>query len=570
MKKLLYTTFLVFLFACQNNNSNSQNTDKREETGEQSEKDKKITKRDLSITKANSYNNLFLDSSAVQKFIVARKLNDTISRRMRSFYNARNYQFAWFASDGLTEQAREFWNLHEYSTNYTNNTNNNLIDKPLKKKMDAIVTAEDLSVRGSDPSYINTELLLTQHFIQYILENYEKGVVKRKELERFVPLKKADAMYLADSLLTKKHKDNKYYEDANEAYKKLKEQLQRYYDIAKKGGWPTVSPDAKKLKKGASSPALLNLKKRLQITGELAATDTANIFDDNVASAIKTFQIRHGFTPTGTVTDATLKQMNVPIQQRIQQLLINMDRMRWVPSEPEGNLILVNIPEFVLHVYEGKKEAFQMPVVVGKEGHNTVTFTGKLNQVVFSPYWNVTPDIVRQEVLPAMQKDPSYLERNNMEQTGTEGGLPVIRQLPGPKNSLGKVKFLFPNDFNIYFHDTPAKALFNKDQRAYSHGCIRLSDPVKMANYVLRNQPEWTPERIDEAMNRGEEQYVKVKNPIPVLITYYTAWVDENGLLNFRDDIYKHDAKIAQKMFVNPYVTGPAITATKSKAVADE
>lgn len=192
-----------------------------------------------------------------------------------------------------------------------------------------------------------------------------------------------------------------------------------------------------------------------------------------------------------------------------------------------------------------------MNVVVGKEGHNTMMFTGNLNQVVFSPYWNVPESIVRKEILPAMESNPNYLASQNMEQVSNDGDLPVIRQLPGDGNSLGKVKFLFPNSFNIYFHDTPAKALFNKDKRAYSHGCIRLSDPAKMANYILKDDPQWTPDRIDEAMNSGVEKYVKVKDPIPVLITYYTAWVDDNGLLHFADDIYDHDKAIFSKMFIN-------------------
>jgi murein L,D-transpeptidase YcbB/YkuD len=277
------------------------------------------------------------------------------------------------------------------------------------------------------------------------------------------------------------------------------------------------------------------------------------VFDDNLEAAVKIFQTAHGYTPDGTITATLIKEMNVPVEQRVQQLLINMERMRWMPNEPQGNLIVVNIPEFVLHVYEGKTKVRDMPVVVGKEGHNTMAFTGNLNQVVFSPYWNVTPTIVKEEILPAMESDPDYLARNNMEITGEEGGLPVIRQLPGPKNSLGKVKFLFPNDFNIYFHDTPAKSLFNKDKRAYSHGCIRLSDPAWLANYLLRNQKSWTPEKIDQAMNAGTEQFVKLKDAVPVFITYYTAWVDDTGRLNFRDDIYAHDAKLARKMFVSPF-----------------
>jgi murein L,D-transpeptidase YcbB/YkuD len=202
-------------------------------------------------------------------------------------------------------------------------------------------------------------------------------------------------------------------------------------------------------------------------------------------------------------------------------------------------------------MYEGKNKAFEMVVVVGKEGHNTMMFNGDLNQIVFSPYWNVPPSIVKNEILPAMARNSNYLANQNMEQVGTEGGLPKIRQRPGEKNSLGRVKFLFPNSFNIYFHDTPSKSLFERDKRAFSHGCIRLAEPEKMATYLLRNNPEWTPERISDAMNSGTEKFVKLKDPVPVIITYYTAWVDENGLLNFRDDVYAHDNKLAQKMFGN-------------------
>lgn len=226
-----------------------------------------------------------------------------------------------------------------------------------------------------------------------------------------------------------------------------------------------------------------------------------------------------------------------------------MGRMQWMINEPKGQMIVVNIPEFILHVKDGAKKVFDMNVVVGKEGHNTMMFTGNLNQVVFSPYWNLPESIVKKEILPAMERNPNYLASHHMEITGNEGGLPVIRQLPGDDNSLGKVKFLFPNSFNIYFHDTPAKSLFDKDKRAYSHGCIRLSDPEKMANYVLKDNTEWSPESINSAMNSQEEKYVKLKNPIPVLITYYTAWVDENNLLHFADDIYGHDKAVIEKMF---------------------
>lgn len=509
--------------------------------------EKNISERDLSITASNSYSNLFLDSTSIQNFIAQNKIGDSIGRRLKSFYNTRNYQFAWFTSNGLTEQARGFWNLHDYVTTYE--ADSSLKDKKLQKRMDRLIAEDELSVSASNKDFINTELRLTQHFIMYMLNNYEKGYVKRKEMERFIPRKREDPLALADSLITKKHKDDKYFEDVNQAYKGLKDQLSNYLAIARNGGWPQINGIKKSLKKGATSPEIAIIKKRLVITGDLAVNDTTQVFNDTLVTAVKNFQARHGFRETGIISDTLVKEMNVPVVKRIEQLLMNMDRMRWLANEPTGNLIVVNIPEFVMHVYEGKQKVFDIDVVVGKEGHNTMMFNGDLNHVVFSPYWNVPSSIVEKEILPAMEKNSNYIAKENMEITGNDDGLPVIRQKPGPGNALGKVKFLFPNSFNIYFHDTPAKSLFNKDKRAYSHGCIRVREPEKLANYILRNQPEWTPEKISEAMNSGDEKYVKVKDPIPVVITYYTAWVDENGRLNFREDIYGHDERLAQKMF---------------------
>ena len=546
MKSILLIALICgFLAACSYSDSNKEN---KAGTDTSTNQKKNISKRDRSISPSNSYSDLFFDSTALEQFVQKKKIPDSIADRIRSFYNTRNYQYAWFSSDGLTEQARGFWNLHDYITTY--DPDSSLKDKVLQKKMDKLMAEDQLSVSSQDKSFLNTELSLTQHFIQYILHNYEKGFVKRKEMERFIPRKREDVLQLADSILNKKHKDDKYFEDVNPAYSALKDQLNKYVDISKKGGWPQVTIRKKRLKKGTKEPEIAIIKRRLQITGDLAGNDSSSVFNDTLVEAIRNFQQRHGYTPTGSITDSLIKEMNVPVVKRIQQIIMNMERMRWMASRENGNLIVVNIPEFVLHVYEGNKKAFDMDVVVGKEGHNTMMFNGDLNQVVFCPNWNVPQSIVEKEILPELDKDKHYLEKQNMEITGEEDGVPVIRQLPGEKNALGKVKFLFPNSFNIYFHDTPAKSLFEKDKRAFSHGCIRLKEPEKMANYVLRDQPEWTPQRIDEAMNAGKEKFVKVKNPIPVLITYYTTWVDDNGQLNFREDIYGHDSDLAMKMFL--------------------
>ena len=542
---LLYAAIICSLFgACQNNPSSPQKESEKQQQEE--EKKNNISKRDYGISKSNAYSDLFLDSLAMEKYIASKKMDDSLARRLRSFYNARNYQFAWFTTGGLTEQARAFWNLHDYVTTYDNDTS--LRDKSLQRKMDAYTAEENLAANASG-DFVQTELTLTQHFIRYVLHNYEKGYVKRKEMERFVPYKKQGALAMADSLLNKKHKDNKYFENVNEPYAALKKGLEHYYTIVKEGGWPQVAA-VKILKKGMASPVVAVLKKRLRISGELPGNDSSQVFNDTLENAVRMFQKSLGYTPTGIVNAQLIKDLNVPAQKRLQQILLNMDRMRWMPTEPSGQLIVVNIPEFVLHVYENKKKAWDMNVVVGKEGHNTVSFSGDLSTIVFSPYWNVPPSIVKKEIMPKLASNPGYLAAQNMEQIGTEDGLPKIRQLPGDKNSLGRVKFLFPNSFNIYFHDTPAKSLFSQDKRAYSHGCIRLSEPEKMAEYLLKDNAEWTPDKIMMAMNQDHEQPVRLKKPIPVLITYYTAWVGDDGLLNFRDDIYSHDADLTGKMFL--------------------
>jgi L,D-transpeptidase YcbB len=419
MKKLLlFITASYFLLSCSNSTSQEERDEKER---------KNVTKRNYSITPANSYSSLFIDSAVVEKFITDQQLADSIARRVRSFYNARNYQFAWFSADGLTEQARGFWNLHQYVTSYDGDTSLN--HKGLEKTMNRLTAEEVLSVSASK-TYINTELLLTKHFIQYMLNNYEKGYVKRKEMERFIPARKENALQLADSLINKKHKDDKYFEDVNASYRGLKEHLKIYHNIVKNGGWPTVRFSKGVYKTGAASADVVTLKKRLTISGDMPGADTSQLFNDTLVTGIKNFQARHGFTPDGVLTEAVVKEMNVPAVTRLQQVLMNMDRMRWLAAEPKGQLIVVNIPEFMMHVYEGGKKVFDMVVVVGKEGHNTMMFNGDLNQVVFSPYWNVPESIVRDELLPKMNENSSYLESQNMEIVNSNGDLPEMTRLP--------------------------------------------------------------------------------------------------------------------------------------------
>jgi murein L,D-transpeptidase YcbB/YkuD len=207
----------------------------------------------------------------------------------------------------------------------------------------------------------------------------------------------------------------------------------------------------------------------------------------------------------------------------------------------KGRYLAVNIPEFKLHAYQDDSLLWSMNVVVGKSVHKTVVFSGDLKYVVFSPYWNVPPGILKNEILPGIRRNKNYLDVHHMEWNNGN-----VRQKPGPWNSLGQVKFLFPNSHSIYLHDTPSKSLFNEEKRAFSHGCIRVAEPKKLATYLLRDDLNWSEQKIEAAMNRGKEQYVTLKENMPVFIAYFTAWVDRKGLLNFRDDIYSRDTRLAE------------------------
>ena len=334
-------------------------------------------------------------------------------------------------------------------------------------------------------------------------------------------------------------------------YELLQKALTQYETIENNGGWGKITSTKKFYQQGESSVTVKQLKQRLRASGDFTSSDTTHVFTPELTEAVKRVQKRFGFKENGVVDAPLLKELNVPVKQRITQLQANLERAQTAVPVPGGTRLVANIPEFKLHVYEGDRLVFDIDVVVGTEANQTVTFNDEMKQIVFSPYWNVPPSIVKNEILPNMNRSRDYLWRNNYVQTGTENGLPVIRQLPGAKNALGKVKFLFPNSHNIYFHDTPAKSLFGLRRRAFSHGCIRLAEPAKLAEYLLRNSPEWSPEKIQQAMNAGKEQVVNLETPVAVAITYNTAWVDSEGLVHFREDIYGHD-KPGAKRIANP------------------
>ena len=338
-------------------------------------------------------------------------------------------------------------------------------------------------------------------------------------------------------------------------YLGLSKQLQNYRAIVAKGGWQKI-PDSKNIKPGASAnPAVLAaVRNRLAVEGIVPASgankasttpspqgataSSGSTYDHDLAAAVALFQTRHGINVDSALGKETIESMNVPANYRLGEIAANMERYRWLPRSFGSRYVFVNVSAFKLEAYDTGQKVLEMKVIVGQEYQDKATpvFADSMETVVFRPYWNVTPDIAAKEIFP---KGQAYLERENME-TYQETGQTRVRQRPGPKNALGFVKFLFPNDFNIYLHDTPNHELFKEDVRAFSHGCIRVEKPADLAEWVLG----WPADKVRQEMdNPPDNKSVKVPRKIPVYITYFTTYID-NGQLYFGNDLYNRDDKL--------------------------
>ena len=349
------------------------------------------------------------------------------------------------------------------------------------------------------------------------------------------------------------------------AYAALQKALVDLHAENEKGGWSVVPGGT--WKAGTSHPSVAALRRRLIASGDLAGPRSAEadvpvIYDDTVVAAVRSFQERNGLNPTGLVDQATLVELNTPIDTRIRQVERNLDRWRRLPDDLGSPHLLVNIPQYHVFAREGDRVLWSMKVIVGTPENPTPIFSDEMETVVFSPYWNIPDTIVAGETAPAVARDSGYLAKNQIEilRRGKGGAQKVdpsdvdwddpaalkelaFRQKPGAHNALGHVKFLFPNDYDVYLHDTPADNLFSRTGRAFSHGCVRVENPEALAKYVLRDDPKWDEATIRQAMYSGEEEHVKLSRPLPVHLTYFTASVDQHGRLAFFKDIYGLDGK---------------------------
>jgi murein L,D-transpeptidase YcbB/YkuD len=400
-------------------------------------------------------------------------------------------------------------------------------------------------------SQTETELMLTNLYLFYAEKVY-KGLSDSSTTAMgwLLPRKEVSYTALLDSVMNDPQLINRDDSVLFGQYYKLRDMLQQYREIEKKGGWNTIDPDPKfkACKPGDSGNIILQVRNRLFITGDVKQNSKSNLYDAELVEAVKNYQIRNGNNPGENILPEHIREMNVPVGERIKTIMVNMERCRWISPEfaTAKEYIVVNIPSFRLNLVRNGKPELESPVIVGKNVTKTVIFSGMLSYIVFSPYWNLPQSIINKEVKPGMKKNKNYLESHNMEWNNGQ-----VRQKPGKNNSLGLVKFIFPNSNDIYMHDTPAKSLFAQESRAFSHGCIRVGKPRDLAIAIMKDDPGWTPERIDAAMHAGKENTYVLKKKIPVYIGYLTAWVDQQGRINFYKDIYNRDERLAELLIAD-------------------
>jgi murein L,D-transpeptidase YcbB/YkuD len=354
------------------------------------------------------------------------------------------------------------------------------------------------------------------------------------------------------------------------AYRRTEEALAHYLELARTDDGATLPEVTKPIGPGQTYAGVPRLTRFLRLVGDLPAdaalTGDAQTYGGPLVDAVKRFQRRHGLDEDGRLGPGTIKQLNVPLQDRVRQLQLTLERWRWLPAEFSAPPIIVNIPDFRLRALdENNNVVLNMRVVVGKAMRTqTPVFSRDMIYVVLRPYWNVPPSILRSQIIPAIQRDRSYIASKNYEVTTHAGqvvtsgnisddvlaqlraGKLAVRQKPGPTNALGLVKLIFPNENNVYLHSTPSQELFSRSRRDFSHGCIRVEKPAELAAWTLRNNPGWTLERVQQGMQSGKDNVtVNLVKRVPVFIVYGTALAYENGDAHFSDDIYGHDAKLA-------------------------
>ena len=513
-------------------------------------------------TGQNDAGALVAPAGTLQSLVMAESLPTLATTQLdwqsiRAFYRARNYEPVWTDGDRLRSDA---W----YA-----------IDRLARSHEDGLLPGEyhldeirlNLDLAGQE-AYQSVELLLTDGVLRYLRHlrtgRLEPQVVDPKwHISR--PAVNPVALLTAVTESLSVHDALRQLTPSEVGYLRLKKLLRDYRALDSGGGWPVVPP-GDVLERGSHDQRVQLLRHRLILSGDLAGHDEgmAFHFDAHVEAAVRKFQARHGLEEDGIVGSKTLAALNVPVSERIQQILVNMERWRWMPDELGDRYLLVNMAGFELQAVEDGEMVMEMRVIIGRPYRSTPAFVGEMKYLVFNPYWNVPHKLAILDLLPKQQANPDYLREGGFRvyaswNKGAEELDPAdidwsaftpanfsyrLRQDPGKSNSLGRIKFMLPNPYAVYLHDTPSRHLFRRPVRTFSSGCIRVEEPLLLANFVLGNGENTVTVDVQEEIDSGENHIRSLPRPIPVYMLYLTAWVDDQGKAQFRNDVYGRDVLV--------------------------
>jgi murein L,D-transpeptidase YcbB/YkuD len=488
-----------------------------------------------------------------------------------SFYEQRIYSPAWINDEGPLPQVYTLINAVSEAGKEGLRPQDYHLDK-----IQVILREVQQNQEKRRPFYIqrlvDLDLLLTDAFLIYGSHLIEGKVDPEKiDAEWLASRREKDMAQVLEIALNKNQIGEALGSllPQHPGYRRLRQALAYYRNVAVSGGWLSIA-EGPKMKKGDRSERVIELRRRLLATGDLGFLKESgtNLFDCELEQAVRRFQEQHGLGVDGIVGSSTLAALNVPAEERIHQIELNMERWRWLPQDLGLHYILVNIANFELEVVRKNDLMMLMRVVVGKDYRRTPVLSAKMTYIVLNPYWHIPKKIAVEDMLPLIRKDISYLEKQRIrvfhgwgpeeeeidpenidwEKVDGESFPYRLRQDIGPWNALGRVKFMFPNKFSVYFHDTPSKELFAKTSRTFSSGCIRIEKPIELATYLLQDDPSWTRANILAAIDKGAEQTIRLKESVLVHLLYWTAWAEEDGSIQFRNDIYSRDKRLYEAL----------------------
>lgn len=497
------------------------------------------------------------------------------SPAVAEFYVSRGYQPAWMDGRGLSDGARQLIALlrnakreglqpDDYHLSRIDSYSSRLRDHQNKENEAYLGLWSDLELLLSDAYLLfATHLLVGRVDPETFDPHWHVLRGEADLLDRMENALRAGRIQESLRELLPTHPD----------YLHLRRFLERLMELESLQAWPVV-PEGPKMEKGDRGERVRMLRSRLAASGDLSEGEVPDeyLFDEGVEAGVRRFQKRHGLEADGVVGRVTMLALNTPIEERILQIRLNMERWRWLPRNLGSRYILINIAGFFLDVVEQGKKVLSMRVVVGRPYRSTPVFSDLMTYLVFNPFWHVPPRLAVQDILPKVRSNPQYLQEEGIRVFRGWGFETVelnpddvdwenlkaanfhlrFRQEPGVKNALGKVKFMFPNRFNVYLHDSPARELFGRSERAFSSGCIRVEKPVELAAYLLRDDPAWNPDRIRREMEGVAEKTVLLPSEMPIHLLYWTAWVEADGSIHFRKDIYGRDELLRRALEKHP------------------